>query len=193
MNKAPRSKNDRGALLCLRLIQFEGTGVKLVVGAAFGHELIMVAAFDDSAMVEDHDDVGVLDGGKAMSNNEDGASFHEGIHAALYEGFGAGVDGRGGFVENHDRRIADGGTSNGEQLALSLGKTSPIARKHGIVAMWQHANETVGVFCNIHQNHVVIVISYTIITLLTQKYNLILFSLNLACFSQQKASTMLYQ
>ena len=56
-------QNDRGAFLCIVLIQLEGTGVKLVVGAAFGHELVVVAAFDDAAMVEDHDNVGILNSG----------------------------------------------------------------------------------------------------------------------------------
>ena len=67
-------------------LQLKRTGVELVVGAVLSHEFVVGAAFDDLAVVEDHDDVGVLDGRESVGDDEDGASFHERIHAALDEG-----------------------------------------------------------------------------------------------------------
>ena len=39
------------------LLQFQGSGVELVVLAMFGYQLIVVAALDDSPMVQDHDHI----------------------------------------------------------------------------------------------------------------------------------------
>ena len=105
----------------------------------------MGATFDDLAVVEDHDDVGILDGRESVSDDEDGASFHERIHAALDEGFGARIDGRGCFVEDHHRRIADGGAGDGEKLTLSLAESGAVASEDGVVTLRQHTDEAVGV------------------------------------------------
>lgn len=105
----------------------------------------MGAAFDDLAMVEDHDDVGVLDGRESVGDDEDGASFHERIHTALDEGFGAGINGRGCFVEDHHWRIADGCAGDGEKLTLSLAESSAVASEDGVVTLRQHTDEAVGV------------------------------------------------
>jgi len=43
--------------------QFESTGVQLVVGALLVDEGLVVAAFDDAAVVKDHDGVGIAHGG----------------------------------------------------------------------------------------------------------------------------------
>lgn len=109
------------------------------------HEFVVGAAFDDLAMVEDHDDVGVLNGGESVSDDEDGASFHERIHAALDESFGARIDGRSCFVEDHHRRIADGGASDREELTLSLAESGAIAGEDGVVPLRQHTDEAVGI------------------------------------------------
>lgn len=126
-------------------LQLKRTGVELVVGAVLSHEFVVGAAFDDLAVVEDHDDVGVLDSGESVSDDEDGASFHERIHTALNEGFGAGIDGGGCFVEDHHGRIADGGTSDGEELALSLAESGAVAGEDGVVTLRQHTDEAVSV------------------------------------------------
>lgn len=113
------------------------------------HEFVVGAAFDDLAVVEDHDDVGVLDGRESVGDDEDGASFHERIHAALDEGFGACIDGRGGFVEDHHWWIADGCAGDGEKLTLSLAESGAVAGEDGVIPLRQHTNETVGIgeFC----------------------------------------------
>ncbi len=49
--------------------------VEVGVGAAFGEELVVGAAFDDVAVVEHKDHVGVADGGEAMGDDEAGAAF----------------------------------------------------------------------------------------------------------------------
>lgn len=109
------------------------------------HEFVVGAAFDDLAVVEDHDDVGVLDGRESVGDDEDGASFHEGVHAALNEGFGAGIDGGGCFIQDHHGRIADGCAGDGEKLALSLAESGAVASEDGVVTLRQHTDEAVSV------------------------------------------------
>ena len=44
------------------LFQFKGAGIEFIVGSLLGYKLLVASALDDSAVVEDHDDVGVHDG-----------------------------------------------------------------------------------------------------------------------------------
>ena len=127
------------------LVEFEGAGVELVVGAVFSHELVVVAAFDDATVVHDHDDVGILDGGESVGDDKDGASVHELVHPILHDGFGAGVDGGGGFVEDHHRWVANRRTGNGEELALALREACAVATENGVVAVRQHFDKAVGI------------------------------------------------
>jgi len=61
--------------LCI-LFQFKYTGIKLIIGALLGNEVIMGAPLDDPALVQHHDAVGIHDGGKAVGNDEDRAALH---------------------------------------------------------------------------------------------------------------------
>ena len=105
----------------------------------------MRAAFDDAAMVEHHDHVGIAHGGQAVCDHEHGTTLHEVIHTGLHHFLGTGVDGRSGLVEDHGRRIGHGRTSDGDQLTLALRQTRTITFEHGLIAVWQHADEAVGV------------------------------------------------
>ena len=44
----------------------------------------MVAALDDAALFQNHDAVTVLDSRKSVGDDESGSSFHQLIHAVLY-------------------------------------------------------------------------------------------------------------
>ena len=95
----------------------------------------MVAAFYDVAFAEDEDIVGVFDGGEAVGDDEGGAAFHEGVHGALDDLLGAGVDGRGGFIQDKDWLIGDDGTGDGELLLLTL-READLVIEDGVVAVW---------------------------------------------------------
>ena len=73
-------------------VQLQRAGVQLVVGAVLGDQLVVGAALDDAAVVQDHDGVGVLDGGQPVGDDKGGAAGHQGVHAALDDGLGVGVD-----------------------------------------------------------------------------------------------------
>ena len=51
---------------------------------------------------------------------------HQGVHAALDDGLGVGVDRAGGLVHDHDRGIGHSRAGDGQQLALALGQVAPL-------------------------------------------------------------------
>ena len=54
-NKAGRHPAKTGKPSGLQLLfQFKGTGVKLIISAFFGNQLLMVSAFDNASMIKYH-------------------------------------------------------------------------------------------------------------------------------------------
>ena len=94
----------------------------------------MVAALDDAAVVQTDDCVGVAHGGQAVRDDKRRAALHELVHARLHDGLGAGVNARRGLVQNHRRRIGDGGACDRDQLALALRQLCAVAGEHRVVA-----------------------------------------------------------
>ena len=55
---------------CFTLFQFKRTGIKLIVFAVLRDKLFVVAALDDTAVLQHHDNICVLHGGQAVRDNE---------------------------------------------------------------------------------------------------------------------------
>ena len=72
--------------------------------------------------------------------------FHQIVHAALHDGFGTRVDGRGCLVQYHNRWIGNCRTCNGNQLALALRQSAAVTLKHGVIFFRQHAYKAVGIY-----------------------------------------------
>ena len=78
-----------------------------------------------------------------MSDDEYGTAKHEPVHTLLYNGFGTGIDGGGGLIENHDRWVSHGRPGDGDQLSLSLGKTGAITGEDGVISLRESADKAV--------------------------------------------------
>ena len=120
-------------------------GVELVVPALLGDQLVVAAPLDDPALFQDHDAVGVLDGGEPVGDDEGGPPGHQGVHARLDQGLGPGVDGAGGLVQDQHRRVGHRRPGDGQQLPLALAEVGAVAGEQGVVAVGQTADEVVGV------------------------------------------------
>ncbi len=94
-------------------------------------------------MVKHNDDIGILDRRQTVSNDKYRSALHQSVHACLYNLLGSGIDGRSCFIQDHDRRIGDGCSGNGQQLALSLRQIAAISSQHGLIALWQMADKTI--------------------------------------------------
>ena len=80
----------------------------------------MVAALDDAALFQNHDAVTVLDSGQSVGDDKGGSSFHQLIHAVLYNFLSTGIDGAGSLIQDQYRRIRYGCSGNRKQLSLTL-------------------------------------------------------------------------
>ena len=131
--------------MSILLLELEGTCRQLPVLTLLGQELLMRAALDYSAMLEHHDRVRIAHGRETVCDNEDRASLHEGIHAALDQGFGTGIHARRRLVEDEDRRVCHGSTGDCKKLALALREVRTVCCNLRIVALGKAANEGVGI------------------------------------------------
>ena len=129
----------------LSLFQLECAGVKLIVGALLGDQIIVGATFNDASVIQHHDAVGIFNSGQTVGNDKDGTTCHQLIHAILHQLFGTGIDGGGGLVQDHHRGIGHSCTGDGDQLPLSLGKAGAVAGQLGVVTLGQASDEVVGI------------------------------------------------
>ena len=130
-------------LFPLELFEFKGAGIQLIVLAFLGNQFIVAAAFDDTAVLENHDGIGVLDRGETVGDDEHRPAVHQRVHAPLDNGLGTGIDGGGGLIEDHDRRISHGGPGDAQQLPLALAQVGAVTVEYGVVALGQTADEVV--------------------------------------------------
>ena len=80
-----------------------------------------------------------------MGDDKGGTAIHQTVHTLLHQRFGAGVNGRSGFVQNQHRGIGNSGTGNRQQLPLALGKICSVPGQHRLIALRQTADKAVGV------------------------------------------------
>lgn len=111
----------------------------------------MLALFDNSALIDYHNQVGVADRAQPVGDDKAGPSLHQLKHGALNLLFCAGIDGTGRFVQDQDGRIRQDRPGNGQKLPLPLAEIAPVFRKDGVVAIRQADDEGMGVgqFCRL--------------------------------------------
>ena len=93
---------------------------KAVVRAFLCHQLIVISAFDDLSVLDKHDLVAMLDGGKSVGDDKGGASLEKRLNTDLQQSLGLGVDGGGSLVKNQDGGIGKHSSRKGNQLLLTL-------------------------------------------------------------------------
>jgi len=109
----------------------------LLVFTVLGDELVVGALLEDDTVVEQHDLVGVADGGEAVGDGDDG---HGGLlegdgEAVLHQGFGVLVEGGGGLVEEEDLLAAHERASEGDALLLAAGQVAARVADLRVVAV----------------------------------------------------------
>ena len=119
--------------------------IKLIIFSMFLHQLVMVAALNNASLLQNHNAVAVADGGESVGNDKSGAAVHQLIHTVLHDLLGSRIDRGGRFVKDQDRRICDGSTGDGEQLALSLALVCPITGQHRVIAVRKLMDKRIGI------------------------------------------------
>lgn len=111
------------SLILLQALQVD----QFVVAALFLEELVMGPAFNDPALVENVDDVGLLDRAETVCDGDSGASLSSSVQSFLHHLLRLGVESGSGFVEKQDPGIAEKSTGNGHTLLLPTGKHGSLA------------------------------------------------------------------
>ena len=100
----------------------------------------MRALFHDGAVFHDEDEVSIANGGQAVGNDKGSAIRAQRVHRFLDEYFGAGIDRRGGFVENEQRGLGQKRAGNGDELALAGRDSTAVLVDDGVVAIGQRVH-----------------------------------------------------
>src|SRR3954470_9388370 len=109
---------------------------------AFGlQELVVRAALDDAAGVDDEDQVGVADRAQAMGDDDAGAPGEQRAERALDDALGARVDVGGRLVEDEDARIGEHRARERDQLPLPLAERAAAFAEQRLVAARQRGDE----------------------------------------------------
>ena len=144
-----RQLKKESEVSCIETLEVRGLQLLHVVEAfvvtVFGDEFVVLTAFDYFTFVEDVDDVGVLDGGKAMGDGDGGAGLHQSVEGFLNEVLAFGVEGGGGFVKDEDGRVLEDGTGDADALPLSAWEPAAAVADDSVVALFCLHDEVVGI------------------------------------------------
>ena len=116
----------------------------LLVLPAQRHELVVGAALQDAALVQDDDLVGVLHGAQPLGDDDLGGAGDLPGEGPADEGVGAGVDGGGRVVEDEDLRPLEQGAGDAQALLLASGHIGAALLDAGVVAVGELPDELVG-------------------------------------------------
>src|SRR5271166_4674927 len=91
----------------------------VAVSLALRQQFAVAAAFDDPAVIDDADLVGLRHGRKAVGDDNGRAALAQSVKRLLDRLLGFGIERRGRLVEQNDRRVLEEGAGDGDALALS--------------------------------------------------------------------------
>src|SRR5213592_3666077 len=103
--------------------------MQAMIHAVARQKLLVRAALDDPAPVEDEYEVRVRDGRNAMRDDEHGAPLEEPLDRLLHQSLRLGIEGGRRLVENQYRWIRQQRAGDRQPLALSAGQSrAPLAQ-----------------------------------------------------------------
>ncbi len=88
------------------------------IATAEGDQLVVVAQFDQTGVVDHRDPIGAAHRGKTVGHDDHGATLHQPLEGLLDHRLGAGIEVAGGLVEHEDGWVDERGAGQGDELAL---------------------------------------------------------------------------
>ena len=101
----------------------------------------MVADVPDLAVFDEYDAARLADGRQTMGDDDHQPLGRGGMQRAHEGVLGSRVEGRGGFVEDEDLRVAHEAAGNGQALLLTDRQGVPGTAEHGVEALRQAVHE----------------------------------------------------
>ena len=115
------------------------------ISALGAQQLFVGALLDDAPVFHHQDQISVPDGGQAVGDDEGSALGAQGIHSLLDEHLGAGIHGRGRFIQDEQCGLGQKGAGDGNQLAFAGGDGAAILVDDGVIAFRQGVDEAIDV------------------------------------------------
>lgn len=81
--------------------------------------------------------VGILNGGKAVGDHQDGFPFGQALKCHLNFVFVLGISEGGRLVQQNDGGILEDGPCKSDALLFSTGEIDALGPQHGVHALWQ--------------------------------------------------------
>src|SRR6516165_1225167 len=100
-------------------------------------ELVVSAILHQPSTIDSDDAVGPAHGGETMRNNKDRAALGDLPHVILDDPLTLVIERAGGLVEDHDARIGDESTGDGDALALTARKAAAALADDSVIALGQ--------------------------------------------------------
>ena len=122
-------------LAALSLCALELQPREACIKSAGGGERLVRAFFDDAAFVHYQDAVARENRRQPMRDHDRGALAHQIGQRGGNLRFAFGVERRGGFVEQQERRVAQNGARNRDALALTAGELDAAFADRRVVAV----------------------------------------------------------
>ncbi len=80
-----------------------------------------------------------------MRYDENRTPLHQSIHPLLHDRLSTGIDRTSRLVKDHQRRIRNRRTCDGNQLPLPLRQATTVTLKHRLIPVGKHPDETIGI------------------------------------------------
>ena len=118
-------------------------GHQLGVAAVQREQLLVGAALDQAAVVEDHDLLGVADGREPVGDRDRGPALRQLVERGLHRPLGLGVQRAGGLVEDEHGRVAQDRAGDRDALLLAAREAVAALADDGVVALGQRGDQVV--------------------------------------------------
>ena len=102
------------------------------MGGRIGIQRFTLAKLHDPPAIQDHDLIYPLHRAQAMGNDDGGAPAHQPLDSPLDHPFGGRIEAGRGLIQDHQPRVAQENTREGQELGLPGGKPAPTRFKLGI-------------------------------------------------------------
>ena len=114
-----------------------------LIGAILGKQLFVSALLDDAASLKHHDEVHLLNRGKAMGDHQQGSSLRHLLDGSLKDIFTDRVEACGRLIQDENLRVEGHRTCKRKKLSFAEGQRSSSFRKLCLVTVRETTDEII--------------------------------------------------
>ena len=128
-------------------------GIKVIIDTFLFDEFLVVPHFHDFTVFHDDDQVGIMNGGEAVGNNQRSPPLEKTFQSLLNDDLGLGIDISRRFVEDQNPGVGEDRPGKTDELPLTLTQVTASFLQYGIVTFVQPHDKIVGTYGFRRFNH----------------------------------------